>query len=263
MPVLIAATVVLGLAVGSFLNVVIHRVPRGESIVAPRSHCPCCNTLIAPQHNIPVVSWVLLRGRCAECAEPISVRYPLVELGTAAMFAAVTAQVAHLHDLAALPAYLFFAAVGIALSAIDLDVRRLPNAIVHPAYLVLGVLLTVGATFGGGLSPLVRAGIGAAAMFVGFLLLAVAYPGGMGFGDVKLAGLVGAVLGYLSYSALIVGAIAAFLLGGAISAILMLLHRADRKSAIPFGPAMLAGAAVAIFAAGPLAGSYVHLVHRA
>ncbi len=263
MPVLIAAVALLGLAVGSFLNVVIHRVPRGESLMRPGSHCPDCHTAVRARHNVPVLGWLVLRGRCADCAEPISARYPLVELGTAALFVAVTVQVAHLGQLPALPAYLFFTAVGIALSAIDLDVHRLPNAIVYPSYPVLAVLLTASAVFGGGLAPLPRAGIGAGAMFVGFLLLAVAYPGGMGFGDVKLAGIVGAVLGYLSYSALIVGAFAAFLLGGLASVLLLLLRRANRKSAIPFGPAMFGGAAVAIFATGPVAGAYLHLVHRA
>ncbi|MEP7180300.1 MAG: A24 family peptidase, partial [Pseudonocardiales bacterium] len=194
---------------------------------------------------------------------PISVRYPLVELATALLFIAVTIQVTHLHLTAALPAYLFFAAVGIALTAIDLDVLRLPNAIVYPSYLVLGALLTFAALVQGAPAPLIRAAIGAAALFTFYFALAMAYPLGMGFGDVKLAGVLGGALGFISYSALIIGAFAAFVIGACMATALLLSHSGTRKSAIPFGPFMVAGALVAFFASAPLAHVYSHLVHQA
>jgi leader peptidase (prepilin peptidase) / N-methyltransferase len=263
MPLLLAATGLLGLAIGSFLNVVIHRVPRGESVLRPGSHCPDCHAAVRARHNVPVLGWLVLRGRCADCASPISPRYPLVELVTGLLFVAITAQVAHLGLLEALPAYLFFAAVGVALAAIDLDVRRLPNAIVFPAYGVLAVALSVAAVLQGDLEPLVRAVLGGAALFAFYFALVLVYPAGMGFGDVKLAGLIGAVLGFVSYPALVVGAFAAFLIGGLGGAALLLARHATRKTGIPFGPAMVAGALVALFASAPLATAYTHLASRA
>lgn len=263
MPILIALVAILGLVVGSFLNVVIYRVPRGESLVKPGSHCPHCGEAVRVRHNIPVLGWLLLRGRCADCDKPISIRYPLVELGTALLFVAITVQVVHLGLLAALPAYLFFAAVGIALAAIDLDVLRLPNVIVYPTYLVLAVLLTLASLVEGSPGPLVRAGIGAAALFAFYLAIAIIHPSGMGFGDVKLAGVIGAVLSFLSYPALVIGAFAAFVLGGLGAGALVLARRASGKSAIPFGPSMIAGALLAIFASAPLADAYSRLVQRA
>jgi leader peptidase (prepilin peptidase) / N-methyltransferase len=263
MPIMIVAVALLGLAVGSFLNVVIHRVPRGESLLRPGSHCPSCDHPVRARHNVPVVGWLMLRGRCADCAAPIGIRYLVVELVTALLFVAVTIQVAHLHLIAALPAYLFFAAVGIALTAIDLDVLRLPNSIVYPSYLVLGALLTFAALIQGGPAPLIRAAIGGVALFGVYLALALAYPVGMGFGDVKLAGVVGAALGFLSYSALIVGAFAAFAIGACLATALLLSHAATRKTAIPFGPFMVTGALVALFANAPLSHMYSRLVHQA
>jgi leader peptidase (prepilin peptidase)/N-methyltransferase len=263
MPILVAAMALLGLAVGSFLNVVIYRVPRRESLVAPGSHCPNCDEAVRTRHNIPVFGWLLLRGRCADCREPISIRYPLVELVTALLFVAITVQLAHLGLLEALPAYLFFAAVGVALTAIDLDVLRLPNAIVYPAYVVLAALLTGASLLEGSLEPLVRAVIGAAALFAFYFALAVIHPHGMGFGDVKLAGVIGAALGFLSYPALVIGAFAAFLIGGLAAVGLVIVRRANGKTAIPFGPSMVAGALLAIFASAPLADAYSHVLQRA
>src|SRR5437763_8469616 len=128
MAVLVVAAAVLGLLVGSFLNVVIHRVPRGESVVRPPSRCPDCGQGIRARHNVPVFGWLVLRGRCAGCGGRISVRYPLVELGTGVLFALLALRFAP-PDL---PAFLYFGAIGIALALIDLDCRRLPNAIVLP-----------------------------------------------------------------------------------------------------------------------------------
>jgi leader peptidase (prepilin peptidase)/N-methyltransferase len=260
MPILIASVVVLGLAVGSFLNVVIHRVPRRQSLARPPSRCTSCDAPVRARHNVPVLSYVLLHGRCADCDAPISLRYPLVELSTSLLFVAITVQLDRLGILEALPAYLFFAAVGIALTAIDLDVKRLPNVIVYPTYVVLAALLTGASLLEGSFEPLLRALVGAASLFAFYLVLVLAYPGGMGLGDVKLAGVIGAALGFLSYPAVVIGAFGAFLIGGLGGAVLMLLRRANRRTAVPFGPSMVAGALVAIFASAPLASAYAQLI---
>jgi len=251
-----ALVAVLGLVVGSFLNVVIHRVPRGESLVAPPSHCPSCNSPIRNRHNVPVLGWLVLRGRCADCRAPISVRYPLVEFATGALFVALTVRLAQLHLLGALPAYLYFAAIGVALALIDLDVRRLPNAIVLPSYPVLAALIVASGLVQRDGWSIARAAIGAAALFGFYFALAFAYPAGMGFGDVKLAGLLGLVLAYLSWAALVIGAFAGFLLGAVVGVAVMASGRGNRKTALPFGPFMIIGALVAIFAAASLASVY-------
>jgi leader peptidase (prepilin peptidase)/N-methyltransferase len=262
MPVLVAAMAALGLAVGSFLNVVIHRVPRGQSIVRPGSHCPSCASAIRVRDNLPVLSWLMLRGRCADCSARISPRYPLVELVTSMLFVAITVQLTRLGLLEALPAYLFFVSVGVALTAIDLDFMRLPNAIVYPTYVVLAALLTGAALLEGNAEPLLRAGIGAVVLFAFYLALVIVHPAGMGLGDVKLAGVIGAALGFISYPALLVGSFAAFLIGAAGGVVLLLARRASGSTAVPFGPSMILGALLAIFASTPLADTYVHLVQR-
>lgn len=253
MAVLLTAVGLLGLLVGSFLNVVVHRVPRSESLLRPPSHCPHCATPIRAWHNVPVVSWLLLRGRCAACDAWISVRYPMVELGTAALFVAVAAR---LGFDALLPAYLYLAAVTVVLGLIDLDVKRLPNAIVLPSYVVGALLLVPAGAAHHDWAGVVRGLVAMAALFVFYFVLAAVYPGGMGFGDVKLAGLLGLYLGSLGWSSVFVGTFAGFLLGGVVGAGLMVTRRATRKSTIPFGPFMLAGAMLAFFAAGPIAGWY-------
>lgn len=257
---LVIVLVVLGLCVGSFLNVVIHRVPRGESLVSPPSHCPSCGRPIRARHNVPVLGWLVLRGRCADCRIPISVRYPLVELGTGLLFGAVGWRLLALDLGAAAPAYLWFVSVGVALALIDLDLRRLPNAIVLPSYPVLAVLLTAASAIRGEWWPLARAGLGTAVLFGFYLLLVLAYPAGMGWGDVKLAGVLGGMLGYLSWSALLVGAFGGFVLGAAAGVLVMSAGRGGRRTALPFGPFMIAGALLAIFVADPIADWYTGLL---
>jgi leader peptidase (prepilin peptidase)/N-methyltransferase len=256
---LLAVTALVGLAVGSFLNVVIHRVPSGGSLVRPGSHCPACGRPVRPRHNLPVLGWLVLRGRCADCAAPIGVRYPLVELATAVLFVAVTARLAGPHLLGALPAYLYLVAVGIALAVIDLDCRRLPDAIVLPSYPVVALLLTGSAAVRGDWWALGRAAAGALALFAFYFALAYAHPRGMGFGDVKLAGLLGGLLAYLSWVALVVGAFAGFLLGAVAGVVVIASRRGGRRTALPFGPFMIAGALVAVFAAAPIAGAYLRM----
>jgi leader peptidase (prepilin peptidase) / N-methyltransferase len=252
--VLVAGCAALGLLVGSFLNVVIWRVPRGESVVRPRSACPRCGTTLTARDNVPVLSWLLLRGRCRTCGVAISARYPLVELVTAALFAAMALRFGASWEL---PAYLHLAAISVALSAIDLDVKRLPNAIVLPSYPVAALLLLVPAIADGRWDGYARALLGMAVLFALYLLLALLHPAGMGFGDVKLAGVLGLYLGWLGWSQLLAGAFLGFLLGGLVGGALMMLRRATRKSAIPFGPFMVAGALLAVFAGDALARLYL------
>jgi leader peptidase (prepilin peptidase) / N-methyltransferase len=261
---------VLGAVVGSFANVVVYRVPRGESVAHPPSHCPNCDAAIRPRDNVPVLGWLLLRGRCRDCAAPISPRYPLVEAGTAlalvlvALFfgPAVVAASTTLHAVAAalvLVAYGYFAVISIILTLIDLDVQRLPNAIVLPSYGVGGVLLGAAALLSGDLVPAATAAAGAGILFAVYALAALAYPRGMGLGDVKLSGVVGLFLGWFGFGALAVGGFAAFLLGGLFSLVLVLLGRGGRKSRIPFGPWMLAGAWVGITVGDAVFGWYLGL----
>jgi leader peptidase (prepilin peptidase)/N-methyltransferase len=252
-PLLVVACV-LGLAVGSFLNVVIHRVPRDESLVSPGSHCPACGHAVRNRHNVPVLGWLLLRGRCADCATPISARYPLVEAGTAALFVAVAARFGWSW---ALPGYLYLAAVAIALAIIDLDVMRLPNKIVLPSYAVATALLVPAALLAGDPAALLR---GAVAAILLYLVYRVLGTFGMGGGDVKLAPLLGFYLGWLGWGAVAVGAFSGFLLGGVAGAILLLTRAAGRRSRIPFGPYMLAGAFLAVFAAAPITDWYANLL---
>ena len=260
----------LGLAVGSFLNVVIYRVPAGKSIVAPPSACPHCGHGIRWYDNLPVVSWIVLRARCRNCSAPISARYPAVELGTAVVFVLVglrflpaveasSTAVALVAALLALVAFLYLAAVSIALAVIDLDTHRLPNVLTYPSFLVMAVLLSVSSLLTGDTDALVRAAIGAAALFVAYLLMAIAYPGGMGFGDVKLAAVLGLSLAWLGWGELIVGSFAAFVLGGVFSIGLLLLRRVGRKSGIPFGPWMLVGAFVGVLIGDDIASWYLGL----
>ncbi len=247
----------LGLAVGSFLNVVAHRVPAGESVVNPPSACPRCGTPVRARHNVPVLGWLVLRGRCFDCAEPISVRYPLVEAGTGLLFTLVALRLG-IDDagLRLLPAYLAFAGLGVVLALIDLDVQRLPDAIVLPSYPVLAVLLLLG----GDGPALLRALVGALVLGGFFLLVWLLAPGGMGFGDVKLAPLVGGVTAYLGWGTFLVGAFLAFLLGALAGVLLLAAGRAGRRSALPFGPFLVLGALSAVLGAGVLGERYLTLV---
>ncbi len=249
---------VLGLAVGSFLNVVVYRVPLGRSVVRPASACPRCGTAIRPWDNLPVLSWLLLRGKCRDCAAPISGRYPLVEGLTAVLFVGVVLRFTVVQDGAwAIPAYLYLAAIGVALALIDLDVRRLPDAIVLPSYPAAAALLALASWGAGDWDALLRAAAGGAALWVLYFALSLVKPGAMGFGDVKLAGILGAYLGWLGWGDLAVGAFAAFFVGGLVSVGLLLAKKAGRRTAIPFGPWMLTGAAIGIAVGGPVWAAYL------
>jgi leader peptidase (prepilin peptidase)/N-methyltransferase len=235
----IALAAVIGAIVGSFLNVVVWRLPRGESLVKPRSRCPACDKPIAPYDNVPVVSWLLLQGRCRNCGARISPRYPLIELITAAAFAGVVAVRGFDEGLVLeLP----FVAALIALAGIDYDHKLLPNKIVYPmaAYGVVATLLV-------DRDDLVENLAAGAGAFLFLLLAALAYPRGMGMGDVKLAGAMGLYLGVSIIPALLT----AFLAGSIVGlAIIAREGAAGRKKAVPFGVFLALGGLVGVLA-GP------------
>ncbi|MET4052927.1 leader peptidase (prepilin peptidase)/N-methyltransferase [Frigoribacterium sp. PvP054] len=260
-----------GLLIGSFLNVVVYRVPAGLSVARPASACPGCSTPIRRRDNVPVVSWLALGGRCRDCRTSISARYPIVELATGVFFVLVAARLWPLSDvptealplvsrLLSLVAFLWLAGVSVALAVIDLEHHRLPNAIVLPSYAVGGALLAASSILVGDWPALVRAAIGLASLFAFYLIAALSYPGGMGFGDVKLAGVLGLYLAWLGWGEFAVGAFAAFLLGGLFAVALLATRRVQRTGGIPFGPWMLAGAWVGVFAGGTVATAYLTLL---
>jgi leader peptidase (prepilin peptidase)/N-methyltransferase len=251
----------LGLAVGSFLNVVIYRVPLGMSIVRPPSACPQCHAAIAARDNIPVLSWLLLRGRCRGCGARIPVRYPLVELLNAALWLALAWWAFSAQGIPALlPLLLVLGSAGIALCFIDLAHHRLPDAIVLPLYPVTIVGLGLAGLLTGEW-PWADALVGLAAWLVviGGLWL-VSAGRGMGFGDVKLAPVLGVTLGWVGVAAALVALFAAFALGAIIGLGLMAARRAGRRTALPFGPFLLAGALVGLFAGQAIADGYLELM---
>ena len=240
---------VVGLCVGSFANVVIYRVPAGLSVVSPGSHCPQCERPIRARHNVPVLGWLWLRGKCADCRAPISGRYPTVEFAVGVAFALVVCVSGVRWETLLLLVVAGFSAI---LAAIDLDVHRLPDAVVGPFAAVIVAVIVPACAVTGAWGASVRALIGAATVgalyFAAFLL----YPKGLGFGDVKLAPVLGAVLGVFGWGPLVVGTFAGFLWGAIVGGAVMVATKRARGVRIPFGPWMLAGAWTGIVAGGPV-----------
>ena len=232
-----------GLAFGSFVNVVAYRVPLGRSVVNPPSACPACESPIRPRDNLPVVSWILLRGKCRDCGEPISARYAIVEAVTGLLFA-VTVLIIGVAWV--LPAYLWFASVTIVLILTDLDHKRIPNRILYPGTVVGLVLLAGGGLLDGGAGDLGRGALGGVFYFSGLLVLALIARGGFGFGDVKLAFMLGLFLAFRGWEHLLVGIFLAFFIGGVIAIALLLTRKKGRKDAVPFGPSLVLGAWIGI-----------------
>ena len=243
----------LGLVVGSFLNVVIHRVPEKQSVVRPRSRCPRCNTTLKPWDNVPLISWLVLRGRCRNCRGTISVRYPLVEAATAALF---TAAAVRLGADPALPAFLVVFAALLAISAVDLERFIVPNRILYPALFMAAPLLVLAAALDGEWSSLLGAALGGALAWVLLFAIHMASPRGMGFGDVRLAGLIGMLLGWLSIGHVLLGLFLAFLSAAVVGVGLMVAGVRGRKDRVPFGPFLALGAITAVFVGGPVLSWY-------
>jgi leader peptidase (prepilin peptidase)/N-methyltransferase len=234
---------VLGLAIGSFLNVVIYRLPRKESLSKPRSRCPGCGKQIRARDNIPVVSWLLLRGKCRDCGEPISVRYPLVELLTAALCVGVV-----LSEGADQSVWLglAFVLLLVPITFIDLDHQIIPNVLTGLGAIVALVLVAVFQT-----DDLVEHLIAGAAAGGFLLVAAIAYPAGMGMGDVKLAGVMGLFLGRAVGPAMLVALIVGSLVG------IVVVARHGRKTKVPFGPFLAFGGLVGLFAGDEIVDWYL------
>jgi len=237
----IAIVGLLGVVVGSFLNVVVHRLPRGESIVRPRSRCPSCGTQLAERDNVPVISWLALRGRCRSCGVAISPRYPLVELATGLAFAAVVVIAGFDIDLLwQLP----LVAALLAAAAIDLEHRIIPNKIVAPLAVWGGLTALVLR-----LDELPELAIAGGGAFLFLLLTALINPAGMGMGDVKLAGAMGLYLGASILPAMFIAFLAGSLVGIGIIAV---KGGAGRKTGVPFGPFLALGGIVGLLAGADL-----------
>ena len=251
----IAIALPLGLVFGGFLTMVIHRVPAGEPPIRQWSRCPSCGAPPRNVDSIPLVSWLMLRGRCRACGARISAVYPLTELATGALFVGV-ALVYEDPWQAILIAP--FCGILIALSVIDIRVKRLPNRLIYPSVLIAAPYIVIADLAGGHLNA-IRAGIGLLAYGVGLLIVALIAPRGMGMGDVKLAGLIGLVLGSIGLGPVAVAAVVGILLGG-VGAIVALLSGAGRKAHVPYGPFMAGGALVAVFVGQQIANAYIDLI---
>jgi leader peptidase (prepilin peptidase)/N-methyltransferase len=236
----VVGALLVGLVFGSFLTVVVYRVPRKESLVSPGSRCPACGASICARDNIPVVSWLLLRGRCRSCGAAISKRYPLTELATGLLW--VVAAVAFDPWYVALMMALFFTML-LAVSLIDLEHLLIPNRIVYPSFVLFAGLVLVGVLLGD--LSWTGALIGCLAYASVLFLIAFLYPKGMGMGDVKLALVIGLVVGSLSGGLVAVAAFAAVVFGALGGLAAAAAKRRGAGGVIPFGPAMAAGAFVA------------------
>ena len=248
MPATLAA--LFGAVIGSFLNVVAYRLPRQESLVSPRSRCPSCEAAIKPYDNIPVLSWLLLRGQCRNCGARISPRYPVIEALTGVLMVTVVLTKHSAHDIAL---GLVLVAVLVPIALIDLEYRIIPNKITLPAALAaVGIGL---ATKPSAVPEQLIAGAAAGAFLLVFVL---AYPRGMGMGDVKLAAVLGLFLGRLVGVALLVGVLAGTVVGLAIMSRVGVA--AGRKTAVPFGPFLALGGIVALLVGPQLVHWYMHSV---
>jgi leader peptidase (prepilin peptidase)/N-methyltransferase len=241
------AAAIGGLLVGSFLNVVAHRLPRGESLLRPRSRCPECGTQLRAIDNIPVISWLALRGRCHHCGASISARYPIVELVTGALYIAV---VASQDDAVRIVLGLLLVTALVPITLIDLELRIIPNIITGPA--ALAAVVAIAALDTDFLPEALIAGAAAGGFF---LIAAILYPRGMGMGDVKLAGMLGLYLGRAVAPAIFIALIAGVVVGAAVIA--RKGAKEGRKTAVPFGPFLALGGVIGFFAGEDIVNAYL------
>lgn len=236
-----AVVFLLGLAVGSFDNVAAYRIPEGISLWSPRSFCPRCGSQIAWYDNIPILSFLLLRGRCRRCGGAISLRYPIVELASGLLFLAVFAKLGFEWRAELVP-HLFLVTVLVILSAIDLQHQIIPNRVIYPSIPLALAAMGGVALARGDAGIILRSLAGLAIGGVPLGLLALFLPRGMGMGDAKLAAFTGTFLGFQQLTALFL----AFLTGSLAGIALIAAGRRDRKSRIPFGPFLALGALLAL-----------------
>ncbi len=238
----------LGTAIGSFLNVVVHRLPRGESLSHPGSHCPSCGHAVRTRDNIPVVSWLLLRGRCRDCGNPISARYPLLEAATGVLWVLVV--VVLWDDALRIVLGLVLVTLMVAVVPIDLEHRLILNKMTYPAAvlaLVIGLLLDPGFV-----PEQLIAGAAAGGFF---LLAALVNPKGMGLGDVKLAAVMGLYLGRAVAPAIAIALVAGVVVGGIVMARLGVAK--GRKTGVPFGPFLALGSVVSVLVGEGIVDAYL------
>ncbi|HET7482893.1 MAG TPA: prepilin peptidase [Actinomycetota bacterium] len=246
---------VLGLIFGSFATAVAYRVPRHESIVSGRSRCPDCGATVTALENVPVFSWLFLRGKCRHCGKRISVRYPLIELATAVLFALAEWKFGVSLRAVAFAAFFW---VLVVLTVIDLEHKLLPSRIIYPSIVAGAALLTADALIEGEPGRLVRAGVGSLIFGVFFFAIAFLVPQGMGMGDVRFAYLLGMFLGDIGgIGVVLVGMFLSFLSGGIIGGIAAAATRGGRKMKIPFGPFLAFGTVLAVFVGRPLLDAYL------
>ena len=253
----LAYMVGVGAIFASYANLAATRIPRGQSSVTGASACEACGHRIRSWDLVPVLSWVVLRGRCRDCKASLGVRHLVVELIGVAAFVVAGLTVLPAAGWGALAVVLVMVVGGLVLSLIDLETRLLPDRVMLPWSTVLAVTIVAAALIGGDLGALARAGIGGAALFALYFVVAFVYPAGTGFGDVKLAAPLGAAMAFVGWPALLVGAPAAYLLGAIGAGVLALRGRLGRKTEIPFGPWMVAGAFVGVVAGETVASWYL------
>lgn len=244
-PILSFFALLLGLTFGSFSSVLVARVPTRKSLWT-RSQCTSCGKQIKASENIPVVSYLLLRGKCSQCHSRISALYPVLELTTAALF---VVGVNTFHTWTSLSLWLIFVLFGVPLTVIDITLHRLPDLLTAPLFISSALVIVIDAFVGNHFNRLIPSLVGALALPAFYLALMIISRGGMGMGDVKLSAAIGLVSGFFGVRIVLVSSFAAYILGSVIGIGLMLAGKAGRKTAIPFGPFMLVGQAIALLVA--------------
>lgn len=251
---LAVACAVLGLLVGSLAKVVVRRVPAGDPLRPVRRPCPSCAAEPGAIEVVPVVSWLVRRGRCRACGERIGWRDPLIEIGCAALFAAAAVRFGWAWEL---PAYLALFGGLVVLSAIDLEHFLLPNRVLYPTLFTVAPLLALASVLDGTATSALHAAEGGLAAFAVFFLINFAYPEGMAFGDVRLAGVLGMATGWLGIGHVLLTFFLAFLTSSAIGLTLIFLGVRGRRDPIPFGPFLALGAVLTVFFGQPILDVYL------
>ena len=241
---IVAIAVVCGLLIGSFLTVVIDRVPRGASIVSPGSACGGCQRQLGPIDLVPVLSWVFLRGKCRRCGASIGIESVMVELATAALFVAI---MVHFERPVVGAAHCVLAAGLVAQTAIDLRTKRLPREITYATIALGAPLLVISAFVIDEPRRIATVVLGAVIATAVMAALYAVSRGGLGDGDVRLSPLLGLYLGWSNPGAALVGLFYGFIIGSVVGVILMIAGRAGRRTALPFGPFLAVGCLIAVF----------------